>query len=261
MSYGQDTEYVANNGRGSLVTNDDKQPSLFGTVLSNIKDSFTITSGDKTIESINIIGDTLRYKVFHLNEELNKKKYQNTIEEAFDDTERTERQYYFANEKYKESMKRLINITKYTIFNSNIYIKYIKDVYVDVYFREEDFTIKEDPQQSLYNLIKTLRDIVDDNTYREYIINKYKLVDYSILYVKEQIYEKLIEHLEKIKSSKLTIDERYKKLGRFGGNNKQYKEILGKRRRIYKIKGSRKDHVKYKGELIPVSDYKKLVKK
>ena len=46
-----------------------------------------------------------------------------------------------------------------------------------------------------------------------------------------------------------------------GGNNKQYKEILGKRRRIYKIKGSRKDHVKYKGELIPVSDYKKLVKK
>ena len=46
-----------------------------------------------------------------------------------------------------------------------------------------------------------------------------------------------------------------------GGNNKQYKEILGKRRRIYKIKGSRKEHVKYKGELIPVSDYKKLFKK
>ena len=46
-----------------------------------------------------------------------------------------------------------------------------------------------------------------------------------------------------------------------GGNNKQYKEILGKRRRIYKIKGYRKEHVKYKGELIPVSDYKKLFKK
>jgi len=258
MPYDRDPEYLANNGRGSLVTNDYKQPSLFGTVLSNIKDSFTITSGDKTIESINIIGDTLRYKVFHLNEELNKKKDQNTIEEAFDDTKR---QYYLANEKYKESMKRLIKITKYTILNSDIYIKYIKDVYVDVYFREEDFTIKEDPQQCLNNLIKTLQDIVDDNTYREYIIDKYKLVGYSIVYVKEQIYEKLIEHLEKIKSSKLTIDERYKKLGRFGGNNKQYKEILGKRRRIYKIKGSRKEHVKYKGELIPVSDYKKLVKK
>jgi hypothetical protein len=41
----------------------------------------------------------------------------------------------------------------------------------------------------------------------------------------------------------------------------QSKEILGKQRRIYKVAGSRKEHVKYKGELIPVSDYKKLFKK
>jgi hypothetical protein len=40
----------------------------------------------------------------------------------------------------------------------------------------------------------------------------------------------------------------------------QSKEILGKIRRIYKVAGSRKEHVKYKGELIPVSDYKKLMK-
>ena len=31
-----------------------------------------------------------------------------------------------------------------------------------------------------------------------------------------------------------------------GGNNKQYKEILGKRRRIYKIKGYRKDMLNIK---------------
>jgi len=41
----------------------------------------------------------------------------------------------------------------------------------------------------------------------------------------------------------------------------QSKEILGKMRRIYKVAGSRKEHVKYKGELIPVSEYKKLFKK
>lgn len=41
----------------------------------------------------------------------------------------------------------------------------------------------------------------------------------------------------------------------------QSKEILGKIRRVYKVAGSRKEHVKYKGELIPVSDYKKLFKK
>jgi hypothetical protein len=40
----------------------------------------------------------------------------------------------------------------------------------------------------------------------------------------------------------------------------QSKEILGKQRRIYKVAGSRKEHVKYKGQLIPVSDYKKLMK-
>ena len=41
----------------------------------------------------------------------------------------------------------------------------------------------------------------------------------------------------------------------------QSKEILGKIRRVYKVAGSRKEHIKYKGELIPVSDYKKLFKK
>ena len=40
----------------------------------------------------------------------------------------------------------------------------------------------------------------------------------------------------------------------------QSKEILGKIRRVYKVAGSRKEHIKYKGELIPVADYKKLMK-
>ena len=39
------------------------------------------------------------------------------------------------------------------------------------------------------------------------------------------------------------------------------KEINGKLRCIYKITGSRKEHLKYKGCLITVADYKKLMKK
>jgi hypothetical protein len=39
------------------------------------------------------------------------------------------------------------------------------------------------------------------------------------------------------------------------------KEINGRLRCIYKIAGSRKEHIKYKGRLITVSDYKKLMKK
>jgi len=38
------------------------------------------------------------------------------------------------------------------------------------------------------------------------------------------------------------------------------KVILGKERCIYKIKGSNKDHIKYKGALITVADYKKLMR-
>ncbi len=39
------------------------------------------------------------------------------------------------------------------------------------------------------------------------------------------------------------------------------KEINGRMRCIYKIAGSRKEHLKYKGRLITVADYKKLMKK
>jgi len=39
------------------------------------------------------------------------------------------------------------------------------------------------------------------------------------------------------------------------------KEICGRLRCIYKISGSRKEHVKHKGSLITVADYKKLMKK
>ena len=38
------------------------------------------------------------------------------------------------------------------------------------------------------------------------------------------------------------------------------KEVCGKLRCIYKIPGSRKEHLKYKGQLITVADYKRLYK-
>jgi hypothetical protein len=38
------------------------------------------------------------------------------------------------------------------------------------------------------------------------------------------------------------------------------KDILGKLRCIYKVPGSKKEHVKYKGSLITVTDYKNLMK-
>jgi len=45
-----------------------------------------------------------------------------------------------------------------------------------------------------------------------------------------------------------------------GGKKSTKKVILGKERCIYKVKGSNKDHIKYKGTLITVADYKKLMR-
>ena len=39
------------------------------------------------------------------------------------------------------------------------------------------------------------------------------------------------------------------------------KVVLGKERCIYKVSGSKKDYMKYKGKLVPVSDYVKYMKK
>jgi hypothetical protein len=57
-------------------------------------------------------------------------------------------------------------------------------------------------------------------------------------------------------------EEEYRRNGTTGGRKASVKkEICGKLRCIYKIQGSRKEHIKYKGRLITVADYKKLMKK
>ena len=64
---------------------------------------------------------------------------------------------------------------------------------------------------------------------------------------------------------KIIINENFTEYNRnniFGGGRKASvkKEVCGKLRCIYKIPGSRKEHLKYKGQLITVADYKKLMK-
>jgi hypothetical protein len=87
-----------------------------------------------------------------------------------------------------------------------------------------------------------------------------------------------VEHFTEILINNKEIADEYNKKKakeQDGGNGKKQKvkskpfknkmlqnnEIFGKEMRIYKINGSKKEHVKYKGTFIPVSDYKRLIKK
>lgn len=74
--------------------------------------------------------------------------------------------------------------------------------------------------------------------------------------------------------SKLNINGGYKKNSKNKINSKKvsnkpivsqnkhsiYKEIFGKKMKIYKMPNSRMEYVKYKGELYHISDYKDLMK-
>lgn len=80
--------------------------------------------------------------------------------------------------------------------------------------------------------------------------------DLNVLHEKLSIYIKIFDPLNQNQNQtqkQSVID---------GGNTKikNKKNILGKERCIYKISGNRKEYVKYKGELITVNDYKKIIK-
>lgn len=65
---------------------------------------------------------------------------------------------------------------------------------------------------------------------------------------------------EKKSNNKLNSNKVSKKSVVSQNKRSIYKEILGKKMKIYKMPDSRKEYVKYKGELHHISDYKGLMK-
>jgi hypothetical protein len=110
----------------------------------------------------------------------------------------------------------------------------------------------------------------DLKTYDLNYINKYGLRIFAIKNYYYKINEwplGAIKRREFSETQRSTEYDNYKPSQIIGGKNlkvknnePKYKEILGKRMKIYKMPDSRKEYVKYKKELISISDYKKLVK-
>jgi hypothetical protein len=141
---------------------------------------------------------------------------------------------------------------KYTM---TVYIAYLGD-------KKYNQWTSNYPYKSGYNF--NLFDIDDKNETEKYDLINFKFkydnngTEYGVQAPRLQIITKL--KIEKDGQEIFTAQKIGKEIVQGGRKEYVKKEILGKLRCIYKIHGSRKEHVKYKGMLITVSDYKNLMK-
>jgi hypothetical protein len=149
-------------------------------------------------------------------------------------------------------------------FKTNIAL--IKNEYSDImkeYSEQKDKIKLDEAKEEQYgfkNFKRRLQKNQDDNGSNDQIfmdlflhINEYSSRKRNIL-VRDKIIEIIERHIKDINT---------KKGGYFKNKTKpkiNKKEILGKVRCIYKKTGDRKEYIKHKGELITVSEYKKMMR-
>ena len=124
--------------------------------------------------------------------------------------------------------------------------KRIKDITIEdgeeLFNRKIDILIEHIPPDILENINKENTMKYDDNTYRILVRNT---------------------------SNQPSREDRPRPFAQRSGGmvNQEVKKcekkkvVLGKERCIYKVSGSKKDYMKYKGKLVPVADYIKSMKK
>lgn len=108
--------------------------------------------------------------------------------------------------------------------------------------------------QSLYDKLKKNADntVIDDATLLEFIKDVLPIMKRKLNGMGE--FTEYLGMLDNIENNLSAYHPAAK-----GGKKATKKVILGKERCIYKVQGSKKDHIKHKGALIPVADYKKLM--
>jgi hypothetical protein len=168
--------------------------------------------------------------------------------------------------------KRLSNLSIYPfeLFSKGEYVNYIwvsalncngaNNIYkLYTYLKDEKFT-KIDPE----NLEETKTEL--KNTLKSYLIDICQDPELKIV-IQDIIIPENIPVLITQKNiwTDTPVNEAALYTGKGGGGNIKItrtnkKDILGKERCIYKKSGDRKEYVKYKGELITVKDFKKLMK-
>lgn len=219
-------------------------------ILQRIEESITILEeSDKLDTFIELITDAEYNEIIkYLNEGVDMPLHILNVHELYELFENLER--LFSYSKINETEKALLMVE-------------IKKV-LEILLKENKIQFKELLGFELLTkgilTIKDLNDIltIDDLIYLKKLLEEYEHSDLKDLQKLKGLYDKrdgdddsnlLKEMLKEVESDVS------------GGRKASVKkEICGKLRCIYKISGSRKEHVKYKGRLITVADYKRIHK-
>jgi hypothetical protein len=119
---------------------------------------------------------------------------------------------------------------------------------------KDDATTEEEKKQVLEELLRKYNSAAKDYyDYDEDFINLIKSVEneYNIKAEEQEGGKRKSKGKSKKVSKKPVVSQK---------KQSEYKEILGKKMKIYKMPDSRKEYVKYKGELHHITHYKNLMK-
>lgn len=167
-----------------------------------------------------------------------------------------------SEEKYKEIIEK--NAVEMGLL-TNLSLSYRTGIveFILNYWEEE---YNNNKNLTLINFLKTHYNSKDIDDYEHGLNNITKGSGFDA-FMKERYGDTTINNFnEEFKGNKnLTFSQFQKNLQQSGGGNakitkKSKKSILGKERCIYKIQGDRKEYLRYKGDLITVKDYTKLMK-
>ena len=232
------------------MTESDDKPELYKVAeLINEINKSSADDKEKTIQFKNALNNLLKLAKKLITLEIGRKYY-----EEYNNTryyiKNNDKEYIFINERRDKG-----NRSDLDIYNSHIY-----NLKAIIYNLESEEKLDRD---AAIDIIKRFRSIsvvspvysqnIDNSLYREYSL----------------YYDVLAEVQNEQQSKKANGGKRISK----GKSNKVakkpivsqkkqsvYKEIFGKQMKIYKMPDSRKEYVKYKGELHPISEYKSLMK-
>ena len=159
--------------------------------------------------------------------------------------------YYYEEEFFRQTAKKL------KLFN-NDKIAYNNCLEKSKYFLFKIYMHKIRERDYSYNVNVDFKcDEINAFVSKYYVY----FIDNMIDKYKEEIdKEKKKEHIGGKFKKKSQKKKTFKKPVISQNKENKYKEVLGKRMKIYKKPDSRKEFVRYKGELVPLVEYKKTMK-